>query len=66
MDRGDLEERKAALMASIKRLEAEHADGVVGDDELEIRREMYKSEAIEVMRRLHEMGPDDGEGDVEE
>ena len=59
MDEGELLEHKAGLMASIKRLEEEHAEGIVGDDELEIRRDMYKKEAIEVMRRLHDMEPQD-------
>ncbi len=59
MDGAELEERKAMLLGSIKRLEQEHAEGTVGDEELEIRRDMYKKEAVEVMRRLHEMTSED-------
>jgi len=52
MDEKELEERRVMLLGLIKQLEQEHAEGIIGNEELEVRRDMVKKEAVEVMKQL--------------
>ncbi len=48
----ELETRKAELLANIKQVRKDHEEGIVGDEELDVRINAYKDEAVQVMKRI--------------
>ncbi len=52
MDLEELETRKAELVANIKQVQKEHDEGIVGDEELDVRINAYKDEAVKVMKKI--------------
>ncbi len=52
MDLEELETAKAELVAKIKQVQKEHDEGIVGDEELDVRLKAYKDEAVQVMKQI--------------
>lgn len=52
MDLEELEARKVELVTKMKLVQKEHDEGIVGDEELEIRLKTYKDEAVQVMKQI--------------
>ncbi|MCK4969477.1 MAG: hypothetical protein KAS77_03080, partial [Thermoplasmata archaeon] len=52
MDLEGLEARKAELVGKIKQVQKEHDEGIVGNEELDVRLKVYKDEAVLVMKQI--------------
>jgi hypothetical protein len=52
MDLEELEAAKAELVNKIRQVQKEHDEGIVGDEELDVRLKTYKDEAVLVMRHI--------------
>ncbi len=52
MDLEELNARKAELVGKIKQVQKEHDEGILGNEELDVRLKSYKDEAVLVMKRI--------------
>ena len=58
MDLEELKASKVELLAKIKHVQKEHDEGIVGDEELEVRLKVYKDEAVILMKRIDQYEDD--------